>query len=188
MTESRPSSSTTPSAVMRAAVAGHRVAHAVDRRGRSARSCPRRRGSRAARGPLGQPARGFVAGLQDLVRSSSSMHAAGAGVNVPVDAPTPSSNVAELAAGLRRADAVDEHQLRDAVEELLLERGAERGATLSATLKEEFLERVPQLMLVDGVGSSEAGGQLSHVSTQAVGRVHRHVHRRRRQRRRSTRS
>jgi fatty-acyl-CoA synthase len=43
------------------------------------------------------------------------------------------------------------------------------GAALSATLKEEFLERVPQLMVIDGVGSSEAGGQLSHVSTKASG-------------------
>jgi acyl-CoA synthetase (AMP-forming)/AMP-acid ligase II len=43
------------------------------------------------------------------------------------------------------------------------------GAALSATLKEEFLERIPQVMLIDGVGSSEAGGQLSHVSTKASG-------------------
>ena len=43
------------------------------------------------------------------------------------------------------------------------------GSALSATLKEEFLERIPQLMLIDGVGSSEAGGQLSHVSSKASG-------------------
>jgi 3-oxocholest-4-en-26-oate---CoA ligase len=43
------------------------------------------------------------------------------------------------------------------------------GAALSATLKGEFLERIPQLMLIDGVGSSEAGGQLSHVSTKGAG-------------------
>jgi len=38
------------------------------------------------------------------------------------------------------------------------------GAPLSANLKEEFLEHLPTLMIVDGLGSSEAGGQLSHVS------------------------
>ncbi|HYD10299.1 MAG TPA: AMP-binding protein, partial [Acidimicrobiales bacterium] len=43
------------------------------------------------------------------------------------------------------------------------------GAALSASLKAEFLEHIPQLMLIDGVGSSEAGGQLSHVSTKDSG-------------------
>jgi fatty-acyl-CoA synthase len=43
------------------------------------------------------------------------------------------------------------------------------GSALSATLKQEFLERIPHLMLIDGVGSSEAGGQLSHVSSKASG-------------------
>ena len=43
------------------------------------------------------------------------------------------------------------------------------GAALSATLKAEFLEHIPQLMLIDGVGSSEAGGQLSHISTKDSG-------------------
>jgi fatty-acyl-CoA synthase len=38
------------------------------------------------------------------------------------------------------------------------------GAPLSAHLKEEFLQHLPTLMIVDGLGSSEAGGQLSHVS------------------------
>jgi 3-oxocholest-4-en-26-oate---CoA ligase len=38
------------------------------------------------------------------------------------------------------------------------------GAALSAPLKEEFLGHLPTLMIVDGLGSSEAGGQLSHVS------------------------
>ena len=38
------------------------------------------------------------------------------------------------------------------------------GAPLSAPLKEEFLRRIPALMIVDGLGSSEVGGQLSHVS------------------------
>jgi fatty-acyl-CoA synthase len=38
------------------------------------------------------------------------------------------------------------------------------GAPLSAPLKEEFLQHLPTLMIVDGLGSSEAGGQLSHVS------------------------
>jgi 3-oxocholest-4-en-26-oate---CoA ligase len=39
------------------------------------------------------------------------------------------------------------------------------GAALSANLKDEFLAHLPTLMIVDGLGSSEAGGQISHVST-----------------------
>jgi 3-oxocholest-4-en-26-oate---CoA ligase len=39
------------------------------------------------------------------------------------------------------------------------------GAPLSANLKDEFLQHLPTLMIVDGLGSSEAGGQVSHVST-----------------------
>ena len=38
------------------------------------------------------------------------------------------------------------------------------GAALSANLKAEFLTHLPALMLVDGLGSSEAGGQLSQIS------------------------
>ena len=38
------------------------------------------------------------------------------------------------------------------------------GAALSANLKVEFLGHLPWVMLVDGLGSSEAGGQLSQVS------------------------
>ena len=38
------------------------------------------------------------------------------------------------------------------------------GAPLSANLKDELLRHLPTLMIVDGLGSSEAGGQLSHVS------------------------
>lgn len=38
------------------------------------------------------------------------------------------------------------------------------GAALSAHLKKEFLEHLPWIMMVDGLGSSEAGGQLSQVS------------------------
>jgi acyl-CoA synthetase (AMP-forming)/AMP-acid ligase II len=38
------------------------------------------------------------------------------------------------------------------------------GAPLSVHLKEEFLRHLPTVMIVDGLGSSEAGGQLSHVS------------------------
>jgi len=41
------------------------------------------------------------------------------------------------------------------------------GAPLSAHLKAEFLRHLPTLMIVDGLGSSEAGGQLSHVSSAA---------------------
>jgi fatty-acyl-CoA synthase len=38
------------------------------------------------------------------------------------------------------------------------------GAALSAHLKKEFLQHLPWIMMVDGLGSSEAGGQLSQVS------------------------
>jgi fatty-acyl-CoA synthase len=41
------------------------------------------------------------------------------------------------------------------------------GAPLSAQLKDALLARLPELMIVDGLGSSEAGGQVSHVSTGA---------------------
>ncbi len=41
------------------------------------------------------------------------------------------------------------------------------GAPLSANLKQEFLGHLPTLMIVDGLGSSEAGGQLSQVSAGA---------------------
>ncbi len=39
------------------------------------------------------------------------------------------------------------------------------GAALSAPLKDEFLGHLPTLMIIDGLGSSEAGGQVSQVST-----------------------
>ena len=38
------------------------------------------------------------------------------------------------------------------------------GAALSSNLKDEFLQHLPAIMMVDGLGSSEAGGQLSQVS------------------------
>jgi fatty-acyl-CoA synthase len=38
------------------------------------------------------------------------------------------------------------------------------GAPLSAPLKDEFMAHLPTMMIVDGLGSSEAGGQLSQVS------------------------
>jgi 3-oxocholest-4-en-26-oate---CoA ligase len=38
------------------------------------------------------------------------------------------------------------------------------GAPLSAGLKDRFLAHLPGLLIVDGLGSSEAGGQLSQVS------------------------
>jgi acyl-CoA synthetase (AMP-forming)/AMP-acid ligase II len=41
------------------------------------------------------------------------------------------------------------------------------GAALSANLKTEFLQHLPTVMIVDGLGSSEAGGQVSHVSAGA---------------------
>jgi 3-oxocholest-4-en-26-oate---CoA ligase len=39
------------------------------------------------------------------------------------------------------------------------------GAALSAPLKARFLAAIPHLILIDGIGSSEAGGQMSQVST-----------------------
>jgi 3-oxocholest-4-en-26-oate---CoA ligase len=39
------------------------------------------------------------------------------------------------------------------------------GAALSLPHKEALLDRLPTVMIVDGLGSSEAGGQLAHVST-----------------------
>jgi fatty-acyl-CoA synthase len=39
------------------------------------------------------------------------------------------------------------------------------GAPLSAPLKDQLLGHLPTLMIVDGLGSSEVGGQLSQVST-----------------------
>jgi fatty-acyl-CoA synthase len=41
------------------------------------------------------------------------------------------------------------------------------GAPLSTGLKRELLAHLPTVMIVDGLGSSEAGGQLSRVSTGA---------------------
>ncbi len=42
------------------------------------------------------------------------------------------------------------------------------GAPLSSSLKAEFIEHLPTVMIVDGLGSSEAGGQLAHVSAGAL--------------------
>ncbi len=39
------------------------------------------------------------------------------------------------------------------------------GAPLAEPLKLELLHHLPTIMIVDGLGSSEAGGQLTHVST-----------------------
>ncbi|NND74306.1 MAG: acyl-CoA synthetase [Ilumatobacter sp.] len=41
------------------------------------------------------------------------------------------------------------------------------GAPLSSNLKAELIDRLPTVMIVDGLGSSEAGGQLAHVSAGA---------------------
>ncbi len=43
------------------------------------------------------------------------------------------------------------------------------GAPLNAKLKARFLELLPHLNIVDGLGSSETGGQGSHVSTRDTG-------------------
>lgn len=42
------------------------------------------------------------------------------------------------------------------------------GAILSVHLKEELLQLLPQVMIIDGLGSSEAGGQLTHASGHGV--------------------
>ncbi len=43
------------------------------------------------------------------------------------------------------------------------------GAALNATLKQEFIELIPHLIIIDGVGSSETGSQGQNVSTAASG-------------------
>jgi fatty-acyl-CoA synthase len=43
------------------------------------------------------------------------------------------------------------------------------GAPLNASLKAHFLEHIPHLNVIDGLGSSETGGQGSHVSTKQSG-------------------
>lgn len=43
------------------------------------------------------------------------------------------------------------------------------GAPLNASLKAQILELLPQLTVVDGLGSSETGGQGSHVSNREAG-------------------
>src|SRR5690606_4108795 len=43
------------------------------------------------------------------------------------------------------------------------------GAPLNASLKAEFLKHLPELNVVDGLGSSETGGQGSHISNRETG-------------------
>jgi len=43
------------------------------------------------------------------------------------------------------------------------------GAPLNASLKAQILELLPQLTVVDGLGSSETGGQGSHISNREAG-------------------
>src|SRR5262249_43749724 len=43
------------------------------------------------------------------------------------------------------------------------------GAPLNAGMKAEILDLLPTITLVDGIGSSEAGGQGSQISTKATG-------------------
>ncbi|MAT83073.1 MAG: acyl-CoA synthetase [Gammaproteobacteria bacterium] len=43
------------------------------------------------------------------------------------------------------------------------------GAPLNASLKAQFLEHVPHLAVIDGLGSSETGGQGSHISSKDAG-------------------
>lgn len=42
------------------------------------------------------------------------------------------------------------------------------GAPLSSHMKEELLAHHPSLLIVDGLGSSEAGGQMQHLSTRGA--------------------
>ncbi len=46
---------------------------------------------------------------------------------------------------------------------------ASGGAPLAKGYKKEFLEHIPQVMLLDAIGSSESGAQGQHVSTKATG-------------------
>jgi acyl-CoA synthetase (AMP-forming)/AMP-acid ligase II len=46
---------------------------------------------------------------------------------------------------------------------------ASGGAILSASYKKEFLERLPQILILDSIGSSESGGQGQQVSTRDSG-------------------
>ena len=46
---------------------------------------------------------------------------------------------------------------------------ASGGAPLAKGHKKEFLERIPQVMLLDAIGSSESGAQASHVSSKETG-------------------
>jgi fatty-acyl-CoA synthase len=46
---------------------------------------------------------------------------------------------------------------------------ASGGAPLAKGYKKEFLEHIPQAMLLDAIGSSESGAQAQHVSTKATG-------------------
>ena len=43
------------------------------------------------------------------------------------------------------------------------------GAALNASLKQEFIELIPHVVIIDGVGSSETGAQGQNVSTAASG-------------------
>ncbi len=45
------------------------------------------------------------------------------------------------------------------------------GAALSAGLKTRFMDALPHALILDGIGSSEAGGQMSQVSTKASGQA-----------------
>ena len=107
----------------RASGPGRRGRRSARRRrpGTCAPSCRRRRGSRAPAGrswPASRPrrrpapARAVEVGRQHVV--------AGPGGNVPVDASLPVEHVGQLAAGLRRAEAVDDHHRRQVAEQLLL--------------------------------------------------------------------
>ena len=108
------------------AIAGHRVADAVDRR-----IGPRglRRVAEVAEresAALGQPPELVVAGLQLAVEVGRQHVVARADRERARRGARASGDVRQLAAGLRRAEAVDDDQRRQVAEELLLQAGAQR--------------------------------------------------------------
>ena len=131
--------------LLAAGVDGHRVAavqlddhpsaaHARGRRaprsarrsrsGRCARSCPHRRGSRAASRPdfASQPISSSSSPSSRVEVGATSTWLPGDSMNVPVDAAPPGGHVLHLPARFGRAEAVDDDQRRQMGEELLLQR------------------------------------------------------------------
>ncbi|MBX3706755.1 MAG: acyl-CoA synthetase [Pseudomonadales bacterium] len=62
-------------------------------------------------------------------------------------------------------DELDRHRYDLSALQILLS----GGAPLNAALKAQFLAHIPHLNVIDGLGSSETGGQGSHISTKETG-------------------